>query len=318
MTGKTDTGKIRLVAIGGPTASGKTGLALKIAEKFNGDIVNCDSRQVYRKLDIGTAKEPIEKRNRDGTVMIGGIHHHLIDIVDPKEEYTLADFQKDAHTAIRKISDKGKLPIIAGGTGLYLDAVVYNYDLSYEKRDEKRRERLQKLPVPELQRRLELRDPEILKSMNKSDRNNPHRLIRAIERHDEGRARLITEKPSPYETLYLVLDPPRKETDLRIENRVGEMFEKGLLKENKELREDGYSTELPALKTIGYQEFDEHFSGEQTLEASRQLIVLHTKQYAKRQRTWFRKNADSERIRTTGSALRKVETFLETQGLAIG
>lgn len=311
MMKKTGPSKIKLIAIGGPTASGKTDFALAVAEKFNGEIVNADSRQVYKKLDIGTAKEPIEKRNNDGTVIISGIRHHLIDIVDPKEEYTLADFQKDAHAAIRNISEKGKLPIIAGGTGLYLDAVVYNYDLSFEKRNKKRRRQLQKLPVQELQRQIEIRDPEILKGMNESDRNNQHRLIRAIERHDEGRAHLITENTSLYETLYLVLDLPREQNNLKIDKRVDEMYKKGLVKENTELRKKGYSTDLSALKTIGYQEFDDHFSGNQTLEETRKLIALHTMQYAKRQRTWFRKNEDAQWVRTTDAGIRMVEKFIK-------
>lgn len=310
MTEKNDLSKIKLVAIGGATASGKTAFALTVAKKFNGEIVNSDSRQVYKKLDIGTAKEPIEKRNSDGTVIISGVRHYLIDIVAPNEEYTLADFQKDAHAAIRRISERGKLPIITGGTGLYLDAVIYNYDLSFEKRDKKRRERLQKLPVQELQRHMEIRDPEIFKEMNESDRNNPHRLIRAIERHEEGRAHLITENASTYETIYLVLDPPREQNDLKIDKRVDEMFKKGLVKENTELREQGYSTDLSALKTIGYQEFDEHFSGDQTLEETHELIALHTKQYAKRQRTWFRKNEDAQWIHTTGEGIQMIEEFI--------
>jgi tRNA dimethylallyltransferase len=334
----------KVIVISGPTASGKTSTSIRTAEEFDGEIVNCDSRQIYKFLDIGTAKESIRKRHPDGSVTIEGIRHHLIDLIDPTTEYTLADFQHDAFESIRAILERKNLPILVGGTGLYIDAVVYNYDLMKEEKDSQQRSELQKKSLDELQAVLQDISMDYYQKMNTSDRQNSHRLIRAIERirtikrlnsgsnSDISNSDRISglnsdtsnsdntsnndlslgtqKRQSQYDTLYLVTDTPEEILHKRIHERTAKMFDDGLLKENKELREKGYTTELVALQTIGYKEFDEYFKGNQSLEETRELIELHTRQYAKRQLTWFKRNKDAIRISDTAEAIELVLGFL--------
>lgn len=298
----------KLIAIGGVTASGKTSLSIEIAKKHNGSIVNCDSRQVYKNLDIGTAKETIEKRNPDGTVIIKGVTHHLIDFVEPSQDYSLAHFQKDAFSAIDSILKKGQLPLLAGGTGLYIDAIVYNFKLTGDKPSEQERNSLSSMTVEQLQERLQAIDEEVLDTLNTSDRNNPHRLIRAIERSASSAAE--KRGPSRYDTLYLVLDLPDDELEARISKRVDQMFDDGLVAENEALRLSGLTPEHSALSSIGYREFNQYFEGNQTLAETKDLIILHTRQYAKRQRTWFRRNKDVTWIEESTDTKTLIEDFL--------
>lgn len=279
--------KPKIIALGGPTASGKSNLSIEYAKKFNGEIVNCDSRQFYIGMDIGTGKEKISEKNSDGSVIINGITHHLIDFLKPDQEYNLYKFQLDTFKIIDQILEHGKLPILVGGTGMYIDAVIYNYCLSENTNDDSRRKQLSEMSVQQLQKMLGSE----LDKLNESDRMNPHRLIRAIERK-ESNTPTPTKNSRKYNVLYLCTNPEKKELEKNIDTRVNQMFKDGLEDENRQLRNQGYTADLNSMKSIGYQEFDKFFEGTQTLEETKELIKTHTRQYAKRQMTWFRRNKD--------------------------
>lgn len=300
--------KSKIVAIGGPTASGKSSIAIELAKNFNGEIINTDSRQFYKHLNIGTAKEEISER-MNNQVLIKKVAHHLIDFLEPDEEFNLARFQKLAFEKIEEITSRGKLPILVGGTGLYIDAVVYNYDLTEEEVNPKRREELSKLSVSKLQKILNKLSPAILKKMTPSDQKNPHRLIRKIEKLESNKPK-DRKKELLYNFLYLAVTPENQKE--RISERVDKMFEEGLKEENQKIRERGYTTELNSLRAIGYQEFDKYFEGNKTLEDVKKDIKLHTRQYAKRQMTWFKKNEEIIWIENIDQAKKAVNGFIQS------
>lgn len=303
---------IKIVAIGGRTSSGKSSLAIALARLFNGEIINADSRQVYQGMNIGTAKEIPDEILPDGTHIISEIPHHLVDILDPSEEFNLAKFQKLAHEKIKDIVGRGKLPIIVGGTGLYLDAVVYEYALNNEEIDKKKRAELLKLTVGQLQDRLKETASTAFAELNDSDRSNPHRLIRAIERAGSNTNNQQAQNPK-YDILYLAIKLQDSEFAEKINRRVENMFTSGLVQENASLRELGHTTAFPAMKSIGYEEFDSYFKQEATEEETKDLIKLHTRQYAKRQMTWFKRNKDIVWITNTEEAKSAVQRFLDNR-----
>lgn len=285
------TSKSKIIAIGGLTASGKTSLSVRIAQKFKGEIINTDSRQVYRELNIGTAKTKIDHRNVDNSVTINGIKHHLIDIVNPDKNFNLAIFQKLALSKIKKILNQKSLPILTGGTGLYIDSVIYGYNLTQEKFDQSYRAKLSGMTVQNLQNLLRVKSPETLSQLNESDQKNRYRLIRYIEKCSFSPGPEKSQHP-PYNYLYLAIKLPKQLLMEKINNRVESLFKAGLLHENEILRKKGYTTELSSMKSIGYKEFDKYFDGTQTIDETKELIKLHTRQYAKRQITWFKRNKD--------------------------
>ncbi len=268
---------IPIIVIAGPTASGKSDLAIRIAKEINGEIINGDSRQVYKELVIGTAKPSKKERSI--------VPHHLYDYISVKEDFNIYRYQKDFNKLLESFPKK--IPILVGGSGLYIDSVIFNYELKEEKPTKKERderERLNKLSVKELQKLVSDIDPKLLKKLNKSDRNNPIRLIRVIEREGE-----ILNKKEPKKHKYFVIDLDKKLLNKKIETRVEKMFGMGLLEENEKLREEGLE-KYSALNTIGYQEFTPYFEGKASLKEVRKEIVKNTKKYAKRQKTWFRKH----------------------------
>lgn len=269
---------IPIIVIAGPTASGKSDLAIRLAKKIDGEIINGDSRQVYKELSIGTAKPSKKERSV--------VPHHLYDYISVREDYNIYTYQKDFNKLLKSFPKK-KIPILVGGSGLYIDSVIFNYELKEEKTSKKereKRERLNKLSLKELQKLVSDIDPKLLKKLNKSDRNNPIRLIRVIEREGE-----ILNKKEPKKHKYFVIDLDKKLLNKKIETRVEKMFEIGLLEENEKLRKKGLER-YPTLNTIGYQEFVPYFKGKCSLEDVKKKIIKNTKEYAKRQRTWFRKH----------------------------
>jgi tRNA dimethylallyltransferase len=268
---------IPIIVIAGPTASGKSDLAIRLAKEINGEIINGDSRQVYKELVIGTAKPSKKERSI--------VPHHLYDYISVKEDFNIYRYQRDFNKLLESFPKK--IPILVGGSGLYIDSVIFNYELKEEKPTKKERderERLNKLSVKELQKLVSDIDPKLLKKLNKSDRNNPIRLIRVIEREGE-----ILNKKEPKKHKYFVIDLDKKLLNKKIETRVEKMFGMGLLEENEKLREEGLE-KYSALNTIGYQEFTPYFEGKASLKEVRKEIVKNTKKYAKRQKTWFRKH----------------------------
>jgi len=269
---------IPIIVIAGPTASGKSDLAIRLAKEINGEIINGDSRQVYKELSIGTGKPSEKERSL--------VAHYLYDYISVKEDFNIYKYQKDFNKLLKSFPKK-KIPILVGGSGLYIDSVIFNYQLKEEKQSKKEkeeRERLNNLNIEQLQELILDINPKLLEKLNRSDRSNSIRLIRLIEREGE-----ILNKKEPKRHKYFVIDLDKKVLNKNIETRVEEMFKTGLLEENIKLRKKGLE-KYPALNTIGYKEFSQYFEGKCLLEDVKRKIIKNTKEYAKRQRTWFRKH----------------------------
>ena len=280
----------RVLVILGPTCVGKTQASLKLADILNGEIVSFDSRQVYKFMDIGTAKPTREERER--------IRHHLIDLVSPDEKFTASDYGKRARETIRGIIERNKQPIAVGGSGLYLKALIEGF-FQGPKADESTRKKLereaQKFGGPRLFNRLKEVDPEAV------ERIHPHdliRIVRALEVYElTGKPISVWQRegeyePFPMEFIKIGLTLKREELYRRIDQRVEGMMAQGLLDEVKRLKEKGFSPRFKALKTVGYQELFAYLEGEVDLLTAAEKIRLNTKHYAKRQLTWFRKDEE--------------------------
>lgn len=268
-----------LVILGG-TASGKTALSIKIAKEFDGEVISTDSRQIYKYMDIGTAKVT----NKEAQ----GIPHYMIDFVDPAQEFTLADFVKTAKKYIDYIHSKGKLPILAGGTGLYTRAICDNFDIPRVPPDTKLREELDKEDPQKLHDRLNELDPEAAKNIHP---NNKRYVIRAIERAIAGKK--PTKSPnSKYNILKFGIEWDREKLYERINTRAANQIEEGLINETKTLLAKGYDEKLPSMSSLGYPEMIKYIKGELSLDEALELLQKNTRNYAKRQLTWFRREPD--------------------------
>lgn len=280
---------IPLLAIVGPTAVGKTSLAVETALRLHGEIISADSMQVYRHLDIGTAKPTQKEREK--------VPHHLVDMVDPGVDYNVTQYQKDAAEAIREVAARGKLPLLVGGTGLYFNAVVYNYQFSSMEGVPQVRHRLAEEAKVEgpgaLHRRLQELDPE------SAARIHPHdvrRTIRALEvfsltgKPIHRQVEDTASSPSCYRILAFGLNRPRESLYRRIGERVDQMMKEGLLEEVENLLARGYSPGLKPLQGLGYRHMLLHLTGKASLEEAVELLKRDTRRYAKRQLTWFKKN----------------------------
>lgn len=271
--------KPKVTAIVGPTASGKTDFAINLAQKTGGEIVSADSRLVYKGFDIGTAKPTIEERK--------GIPHYMIDIVEPEVDYSSGLYAEDAQKAISDILSRGKLPIIAGGTGLYFRLLLENYDVPRIEPDYELREKLKEYSSEELHRKLQkmdgIRAAEI-------DPNDKKKIIRAIEMAEHLEKPLSEYKKEPlYEVEWLGINCPRDILYKRINKRVDLMIEKGLIEETQNLlKKHGRIKNL--ICTIGYQEMTAYLDGAISLDEAKEKLKQNTRNYAKRQLTWFRKN----------------------------
>lgn len=275
--------------LAGPTAVGKTGISIKLAKNLNGEIISADSMQIYKKMDIGSAK--ISEEEMDG------IPHHMIDIVDPSEEFSVAMFKRYAEKDIENISAKNKLPMIVGGTGFYINSLIYNYNFAETNRDEEYREELSDLAQEKGNEYVHnlLKDIDI-ESYNKLYPNDLKRVIRALEVY-KVTGKSITEFAKeedvyniPYKVHYYVLNMNREKLYERINQRVDIMFEKGLLNEVIRLRKEGYNSDMQSMKGIGYKEILAHLDGDISIEKSIEMIKQFSRNYAKRQLTWFRKD----------------------------
>ncbi len=276
-------GKPAIIAIVGPTASGKTALSLDLAQKINGEIVSADSRQVYKYLDIGTDKIHESQRK--------GIKHHLIDIIEPNKEFTLADYKRMAIKVINDIHRRKKIPILCGGTGLYLNAIIENYQVpkvppQYDLRQELARYYEQN-GAEALHKLLEERDPQAAERIHP---NNVTYVIRAIEINVAGGHTKQENKGEPdFEVLTIGIEWPREILYERINRRVENLMDSGLLNEVKALLMRGYDEKMPSMSSIGYQELIEFLRGNGTLDEAVEKIKQNTRNYCKRQSTWFRR-----------------------------
>jgi len=277
----------KVIVLGGPTATGKTEMAVELALLVDGEVISADSAQVYRYMNIGTAKPTLEEQR--------GIPHHMIDIVYPDEEFSVARYKAMAEDTIKNILSRGKVPIVAGGTGLYISSLVYNIQFSDTISDWGFRERMKTLAEqygPEyLHDRLREIDPE---SARRIHPNNVKRVIRALEVF-ETTGRTITEhqaearkEPPKFDYLVFGLIMDRQKLYERIDKRADLMMEKGLADEVAEILNMGYSRDLVSLQALGYKEIAAAISGECTMEEAVDRIKLGTRHLAKRQITWFR------------------------------
>lgn len=274
--------KNKVIAVVGATASGKTAYSIELAKKIGGEIISADSRLVYKGFDIGTAKPTLEERD--------GVPHHLIDIVEPEVDYSVGLWAKEAEKCIDEIISRGKVPIIAGGTGLYFRILLENYDLPKVEPNYDLRRELEALTFDELQTRLSLKDPD---TASKIEKNDKKKIIRALEIVETlnlpmSEARGVKEF-SPYEVEWHGRNFPREELYQRINKRVDLMIETGLVEETKHLLEK--HGRIPNLvDTIGYREIIEYLDGKLDLQSACDILKQNTRRYAKRQLTWFRKN----------------------------
>jgi tRNA dimethylallyltransferase len=305
-----------LVAVVGPTASGKSALALQVAEECGGEIVSCDSLQVYRGLDIGSAKPTAEERRR--------VRHHLIDVRAPDEIFSAADYSRMAREALADIRARGRLAIVAGGTGLYLRALLEGL-FEGPSRDDVLRARLEAIAErfgdARLHRLLRRVDSEAAARIHVTDRL---RIVRAIEVfHATGRPlsqqhRQGAEPLRGYRTLVVGLLPPRDELRRRVEARTRAMFEQGLIEEVRGLFDRGYDGELRPLQAIGYRQAAAVIEGKMSAASAEQSVVTETMRYAKRQRTWFRhQTGDVRWFERADDAAMAVREFLRDSAFSL-
>lgn len=288
------------VVITGATATGKSGAAVALAKKINGEIISADSMQVYRGMDIGTYK--ITK------AQMSGIRHHMIDIAEPKELFSAAKFKELAEKSMDAIKAAGKTPIIAGGTGLYINAVVKGImkaaEPSRELKDRLRTE-LQEKGLEALAARLKKMDPD---AALETDLKNSRRVLRALEIIEANNEKLSVLRAGTKDTAYkddsriFVLELPRKELYNRIDARVDEMVSKGLVDEVENLINTGINADFTSMQAIGYKEIAEHLKGGCSLETAVDNIKQATRNYAKRQETWFKKYREAVRIDVSGKS----------------
>ncbi|MGI6211022.1 MAG: tRNA (adenosine(37)-N6)-dimethylallyltransferase MiaA [Anaerovoracaceae bacterium] len=276
----------KIVALCGPTAVGKTQVAIEIAERLDGEIVNCDSMQLYRFMDIGSAKPTPEERAR--------VKHYLVDEIDPREPFSVAKFQHLAKDAIETVFKKGKLPIVSGGTGLYLNALLYDMDFSAPPGDTGRRDELfafaRENGNDALHRKLQELDPAAAARIHP---NNVKKVVRAIEAAESGRPvrdfRTDLRKTSDYGVILVGLRRDRNELYRRIDRRVDLLMEQGLVEEVKRLLAMGLTEDSISMKGIGYKEIIGFLEGEYDLAEAVRLVKRNTRHLAKRQMTWLRR-----------------------------
>lgn len=280
-----------LVILTGPTAVGKTKASIGLAKAIGGEIISADSMQVYKQMDIGSAKiKPSE---------MDGIPHYLVDILEPDEEFHVVLFQQMAKQAIQKIYEKGKIPILVGGTGFYIQAVLYDIDFSANEKDTSYREKLEKLAQTKGAEYLHDRLREVdEKSAQDIHANNVKRVIRALEYfHQTGEK--ISEhneeqrkKVSPYNFSYFVLNDERAHLYEKINLRVDQMINEGLVREVQSLKEKGYTRDMVSMQGLGYKEMLDYLDNKCSLEEAVEIIKRDTRHFAKRQITWFKRESD--------------------------
>ncbi|MBP7807349.1 tRNA (adenosine(37)-N6)-dimethylallyltransferase MiaA [Candidatus Saccharibacteria bacterium] len=280
------------LTIVGETASGKSALAMKLAQEFNGEIICADSRTIYTGMDIGTAKPSVADRSL--------IAHHILDIITPDQRFSAADFKAQAEAAIADILARDKLPIMVGGTGLYVDAVLYNFAFRAPANPDER-QKLEKLSVDELQQALAAKGIPL-----PNNPQNPRHLIRALETGGQQSERQTLRG----NTLVLGLKIDRELLEKRIEKRIDDMVTTGLLEEIESLAKK-YGWDAPGLQAPGYRAFRPYFAGDIDLVTAKKQFAQNDKQLAKRQRTWFKRNADIQWISTVEQANERVKNLLQ-------
>ena len=283
--------KKALIVLIGPTAVGKTALSIQLARRIGGEIISADSMQVYRHMDIGTAKIRLEEMD--------GVPHHLIDILEPTEDFNVVRFQALARAAAEDIYSRGKIPIVAGGTGFYIQALLNDIDFTQIDENTQFREEMERLAAEQgaevLHERLRAVDPESAEAIHA---NNVKRVIRALEYYEQTGEKISAHneaeraKISPYHFFYYVLNTDRTVLYERIEKRIDEMMEEGLVEEVRQLQAMGCRRDSVAMQGLGYKEILAYLNGEMSLETAVNILKRDTRHFAKRQLTWFRRERD--------------------------
>lgn len=286
-----NTAKRPLIILTGPTAVGKTALSIKLAQQINGQMISADSMQVYRHMDIGTAKITIEEMQ--------GIPHYLIDVLEPTEEFNIVRFQQMAKAALEQIYAAGAIPIVVGGTGFYIQSLLYDIRFEESNEDTGYRDALQQLATdrgPEyLHRLLAEVDPAAASGIHA---HNVKRVIRALEFYHQTGTRISEhneeqrKRPSPYQFLYFVLNDDRQALYTRIDQRIDQMLEAGLVTEVRMLKDMGCTRDMVSMQGLGYKEILDYLEGRCTLDDAIYILKRDTRHFAKRQLTWFRREPD--------------------------
>lgn len=282
----------KMLAVVGPTASGKSDLAIEICKKFCGEVISCDSMQIYKRMNIGTAKPSVDEMQ--------GIAHHLLDFLEPGTDYSVSDYVADADRCVHDLWSRGVLPVFCGGTGLYIDSYISGFEFSEFENDPSVRKRIENefsvSGIEPIYEKLKSIDPESAESI---DIHNVKRVIRALEVYEttgitisewNRRSKLNAKKK---DCLIIGLDYKNRETLYsRIDARVDLMLDMGLINEAKSLYDDGLMSTRTASQAIAYKEFIPYFNGEDTIENCVEILKRNSRRYAKRQLTWFRRNKD--------------------------
>ncbi len=284
-----------LIILTGPTAVGKTELSIRLAKAVNGAVISADSMQVYRGMDIGSAKIRPDQTE--------GVPHYLVDILDPDEEFNVVIFQKLAKQAMEEIYGEGRIPILVGGTGFYIQAVLYDIDFTEQDEDTEFRERYERLAEENgagwLHEKLREVDPDSAELIHE---NNIRRTIRALEYYEKSGLPISEhnererQKESPYNFCYFVLDDERERIYRKIDARVDLMLEEGLVDEVRALKDRGYHRGMVSMQGLGYKELLAWMDGETSFDEAVRLIKRDTRRFAKRQLTWFKRERDVVRI----------------------
>ncbi len=301
--------KPKVIVICGPTASGKTALSIELAKQIDGEIISCDSMQIYKDMNIGTAKPDEEEKQ--------GIKHYLMDFVSPDERYSVADFKRDATRAIKEILNKGKMPIIVGGTGLYVDSLIYGIEYNEINVDEKYRkqleERINKEGFEILYQEAKKIDPIAIEKISHNDKK---RIMRILEIYKAtGKTKTEQEKESrknevEFDYKVFAINMDREKLYERINKRVDIMIDKGLIEEVKSLKSK-YNKFPTAMQGLGYKEVVKYLEKEYDRETMVDIIKQETRRYAKRQLTWFRKNKQTVWLDGLNDMQNNIDIILE-------
>lgn len=305
--------KPTVIVICGPTASGKTELSIELAKKINGEIVSADSMQIYKDMDIGSAK--ISKQGMQG------IKHYLIDIISPNKRYSVANYKQDAKNAIEKILNNGKIPIVVGGTGLYIDSLIYEIEYKDIKINEEYRKKLEKIKEKDgieilYKKALEI-DPEAMKKISSNDYKRITRILEIYEATGKNKTQQEAESrlnEIPYDYKVFAIDYNREKLYERINKRVDIMIEKGLIEEVRKLLTK-YNEFPTAMQGLGYKEVKQYLDGELSKEEMIEKIKQESRRYAKRQFTWFRKNKQTIWINGMDTVSKNINIILEESNI---